>query len=480
MLNQINQGFRSFSQLRWFLLLVFPMVCIAAITQGATVIATLAYSGIAMFSCALLLRRMNSLTPLNVSIWLVLGLFIAFYFLRYMYLLFDFKPVSAIQPDTVFKVLKRDVASLHQAYSLTTLAFSVFCCGAAMLLGKEDRSGARTPQGAATVGAGFINALVFVILMLMMLLGYVAHVYHIGQMGIAPGEPLPFRLKGVVFYGRLVVLPLLMLTLIYLGGALQRPGLVRLGLVLLVVHGISDVMLRGSRSSLLLCVLVIVFLAANGGLRVRRAGIAISSAIAVVAILLMPVIMQYRILRFTSGEGMLVVMGQALNSAGEGIVQLLGNGLMTVYWRIPGIETMWAMLSLKVEPLGKALFAILASPFGVTGYLNFGVYLYPPESNTLFAPGYVGWWYLAGGNIGVAVGAVALAFICVVIPRFIYAGRLHSSPVANTFLLWVLFISISDGTLDGNLFLIAAGTVVLGAIELALRASRKVSARVAV
>ena len=58
-----------------------------------------------------------------------------------------------------------------------------------------------------------------------------------------------------------------------------------------------------------------------------------------------------------------------------------------------------------------------------------------------------------------------LALLCVRIPRWFYGGRLRWSPVANTFFLWVLFVSLTDGTLDGNFLLIAAGVTTLFGLE---------------
>jgi len=458
--------------LRWLLLLVFPLVCIPAISVGAGV-GPLVYAGVAAGSCGLLLWRLSNITPENVSVWLAGGFIVGVYFLRYAYFVLDPKPVMGIQPDSVFIVLRDDAVSLHKAYALAVLGFAVFCCASAMLLLKFPTSKSSMSVGDIDFAAHacFSKWLFVVIPVLMVVLGFVAHHYHVGQMGVPAGEPLPFRLKGLIFYGRLVLLPLLILTLIYLGDRIDRSWQVRAGLMLLALHGVSDLVLRGSRSSLLLCVLVVVFLAVNRGLRVRPIGVAICATLGIFAIWLMPVIMQYRILRFSSQEDLLPLLLRAFASSADGL-QKLGDGLSTVYLRLPGLETLWAMLSLKAEPLGLALGAALAAPNGVTGYLNIGVYHSPPELNTLFAPGYLGWWYLVGGVTGIALGALALAFVCVLLPRWILACGLRCAPVANTFLLWVLFISLSDGTLDSNLLLVGSGMVCLGLLEVGLRFAR--------
>jgi hypothetical protein len=117
------------------------------------------------------------------------------------------------------------------------------------------------------------------------------------------------------------------------------------------------------------------------------------------------------------------------------------------------------------EPLGPGLFETIRSQFGVTGYLNFEIYQVPVEAYTLYAPGFVGWLYLAGGWSGLTIGSIVLALLCVWMPRWFYGGRLLWPPVANTFFLWILFVSLTDGTLDGNFLLIAAGVSTLFGLQ---------------
>jgi hypothetical protein len=241
------------------------------------------------------------------------------------------------------------------------------------------------------------------------------------------------------------------------------------GLLLLTIHGISDTVLRGSRSSLLLCLLLAIFLCASGGLRIQRKGIAILGCLVLGSILLIPTIMQYRALRFESDAGTWQLLVNAFGSANHDLLAVVRRSFNSVYFRIPGIETAWAVSGSVSEPLGPELIDTIRSQFGVTGYLNFNIYQVPIEAYTLYAPGFVGWLYLAGGWPGVAIGSIVLALLCVQLPRLLYGGRLHWSPLANTFFLWILFLSLTDGTLDGNFLLIAAGVASLFVLEAADR-----------
>jgi hypothetical protein len=215
-----------------------------------------------------------------------------------------------------------------------------------------------------------------------------------------------------------------------------------------------------------LCPLLALFLILGRGLKVGRLGLVILAALILAAICLMPIVMQYRILRMHSDVGLWVLMQEAFSASNEGVLALLKHALLTVYYRIPGIETIWAMINVDAKPLGSAFWATVRSPFGMTGYLNFTLYHVPLEENTLYAPGFVGWLYLAGGYAMVLLGPVLLAWICVRVPRRIFASGSPNAAVVNAFLLWILFLTLTDGTVDGNALLIAAGLVSLAGWEL--------------
>lgn len=451
-------------QFRWLILLIFPAAFVSACQiTGNT---ESAYSfGAAMAACTWLIYRLDSLNPDAIGVWLVIAVFVTFYFLRYPLLLLDPGAVAAIHPDSIAPLFLNDRAGLTQALKLASMVFVTFCIVARLMLGPR---GTRTGASRARVHQGhdpFMVWLIVVVPLLMIVLGYIAYAYRIGQMGAAPGEPLPFRLKGVIFYARHVLIPLLIVAIIY-RATLSRDGRsLSIGLLLLAIHGVSDTVLRASKSSLLLCLLLVVFLSVSGGIRIRRKGLMIVGALVLGAILLMPTITYYRALRFGSDAGLWQLFASAFGAANQDFIGVLQKSFNAVYFRIPGIETIWAINSLAKEPLGTGLIETMRSPFGVTGYLNFEIYQVPVESYTLFAPGFVGWFYLAGGEIGLVLGGIALALLCVKVPRWFYGGYLRWSPVANTFFLWILFISLTDGTLDSNFLLFSTGVVSLASLE---------------
>jgi hypothetical protein len=454
----------SLAKLRWLILLVFPVALVSA--YQITGSAESAYSlGAAMAACAWLLYRLDSMKPEVIAVWLVVVVFLAFYFLRYPVLLHDPARVAIMNPDSISTIFLNDHTGLTEALKLSSFVFVVFCVSTGIQL----RNGIAKSYSDHSVirheNPQILLWLFFVVPLLMLALGYIAFIYRIGQMGVDPGEPLPFRLKGVFFYARHVLIPLLILAIIYRATLAGETRSVLVGLILLAMHGVSDVILRGSKSSLLLCLLLVIFLAASEGIRIRRKGLVMIGVLALSGILLMPTITQYRAFRFDNDAGLLQLFFSALIAANQDFIGVLNKSFNDLYFRIPGIETTWAIHYLVEEPLGPGLFETIRSQFGVTGYLNFEIYQVPVEAYTLYAPGFVGWLYLAGGWSGLTIGSIVLALLCVWMPRWFYGGRLLWPPVANTFFLWILFVSLTDGTLDGNFLLIAAGVSTLFGLQ---------------
>lgn len=63
------------------------------------------------------------------------------------------------------------------------------------------------------------------------------------------------------------------------------------------------------------------------------------------------------------------------------------------------------------------------------------------------------------------LGPALLALLCVGLPRRIFASGSPNAPVLNAFLLWILFLTLTDGTVDANLLPIAAGLFALAGLE---------------
>jgi hypothetical protein len=457
--------------MRWLILLSFPIAVLFAqpITGGFE---TPFYLSAAMGACAWLLCKLDSLRPDMLAIWMVVIIFLATYFLRYPVLLFDPSFVVMTHPRAVETVFRNEQMGLVNALKLSSFVFVVFCMVAGTLLRRERAKPNTACQFPPELNRHTSIWLFIFVALMLVVLGYVSYVYKIGKMGSAPGEPLPYRLKGIIFYARHVFIPLLILALAFNATFVRNHRMLFACLTLLAVHGVSDALLRGSKSSLLLCLLLVVFLAVSGGLKIRYKGMLLIGGLLLLAILVVPTINQYRVLRNESVAGIWELFYSALTTANHDLFSVIKTSFISLYFRIPGIETTWAISSLASEPLGDRLLNVIRSPFGVTGYLSFDIYQVSMNDYSLFAPGFVGWLYLAGGWTSLALGGVLLAILCVNLPRAIYGGYLRWAPLANTFFLWVLFISLTDGTLDSNFLLIAVGIATLILFEFFGRAMK--------
>jgi hypothetical protein len=460
-------------RLRWVLLLVMVavLVSLAFIPELPRSLPALVVIGGLAF--ALLLYRLDSFSPIATPTWLAIFLFLALYFVRLPFLLDDptrLDMTFAVRLANYFHSGKPD---LGLAFTYSMLVFVPFCVAA---FGMLSLSGVTKNMGGKLFGEfsetrvardGFIYLICIIAIMLIS--SFVAYKYRIGQMGVDPGTPLPFRLKGIVFYGRAVILPLLILAVVYLGYETNKRWLLISALALLVAHGVSDMLLRGSRSSLMLVALLTVFLVASGGFRLRRGMLLLLGIVVAGAIWLMPVAMNYRILRMETDTGTFDLLLKAFSAGRSDVVAALMDGLTVIYYRIPGIETIWSIIGFNGEPLGQGVLQQMRTPFGITGYLNFDIYKIPMDIYMLYAPGFVGWLFLAGGQFGLILGGALLGIFCVVVPKLIYSFPLYCRPVANTFWMWLLFVCMTDATIDGNTLMLASGLVGLVLVEVMLR-----------
>lgn len=448
---------------RYLSLLTFPAIAAVLLANGMGVEPVVMYA-IACGMYLVLLRRLGKLGPETAAVWLVLAIFLVFYFLRYPIIAFDPAPVIATHPGSISDSFRDGGLGLNRALSMSVLAFSIFCAVTTMLLSHESPLHVNAQPASDGRDERVIKFLLFFVPLLMLALGGLAYIYRIGQMGAPPGEPLPFRLKGVIFYGRLVLLPLMILAIIQLGNRLERREYIWIGFALLAMHGASDMFIRVSRSSVLQCVLLLAFLSVSGGLRLKRSIVLTGLGLAAWGIYMMPILMQSRLILISEPNiGPMQAFLNAFWSAQSAALDTFLKGLSTVYFRIPGIETTWAIDNTGVEPLGLNALSVVRGPSGIAGYLTHTLYRIEPNYFTLFAPGFVGWLYLVGGHIGVGIGAAILAWVCVSIPSRLNGANTGNGPLFNTFLLWMLFLCLTDGTIDGNVLLLTSGVVALAA-----------------
>lgn len=473
----VNKAGFDIAKLRWSMLLLF--VIGYAFTRTRFNFAAgeyLFFNLLAFATCAVLLTQLKAFELRYVAVWLGLTVIATVYFLRFYWIAIDPLPVKIMLPLNPYLEMIGQNRPLINAFKLSVVAFAAFGLSAAAMLywlRRQDIPARQDISHNDKRTQWFVTKLSLIVLVpLMMLLSYVSYKYHIGEMGASSGEALPFRLKGIVFYARIVFIPLLILLLIYAAERSGRAVVSRLGIFLLMSHGVVDMLLRGSRSSLLLSMLLLVFLVAAGGIRLRRNEKMLIGITVILAFIMVPVMTAYRNQRL---EGLLLM--DALNGAifivGDNWWDTFSQGIKFVLFRMPGVESVWCMLAQGAKPLGMQSIEVLRSINGMAGYLSFHIYPLKLENNTLLAPSFVGWFYLVAGLPAVVFGGLFAAALSVFGWKFLSHRYLECGPVAQVFLLWMLFVALTEGTLDTMVYMVLVGIVCIIGIEFSLRLIKK-------
>lgn len=469
------------SRIKWLLPLLFVAGYLATVGhfKGATFEYS-AYSLLALISCVVVLKQLDLFERDCYAAWFTLILLVMGYFVRFYWITLDPWPVERMLPWNPFRTMIANRDALLEAFKYSTVAFACFSGAVASLL--YFSRGSAQPGSVSSVGGiqpGAGNAAKWMLIGLvlsMMALAYLSYRYKIGEMGADAPDALPFRMKGVVFYARTVSLPLALLLCIYLAEHGGKFMVSRAGILALLAHGVTDMLLRNSRSSLLLVLLLLAFLVLAGGLRLRTGEKVLFGVLATAAFLAVPVMTEYRQIRLLQGLPHMDALSGAINVASENWLLQLFKGLKFVLFRMPGIESLWCEIALGAKPLGIYSLDIINSKNGIAGYLTYAIHPMKEGDNTLLAPGFVGWFFLVAGTPAIVVGALLTGTISVLGWKYIGLRYLRSGPVAQAFLLWMLFIALTEGTLDSMLLMLLAGMATVVAMELGLRLLAKVMA----
>jgi hypothetical protein len=464
----------SVARIKWLLPLLFIAGYIMTVDhfEGATLEYS-AYSLLALTSCVVVLTQLDLFERDCFATWFALVLLVMGYFVRFYWVTLDPWPVERMLPWNPFRTMIANREALLEAFKFSTVAFASFSGAAASLLylsRTPARPGPASSCGDLHSGAG--NAATWMLIglvLLMFALAYLSYEYKIGEMGASAPDALPFRIKGVVFYARTVSLPLALLLCIYLAEHGGKFMVSRAGILALLAHGVTDMLLRNSRSSLLLVLLLLAFLVLAGGLRLRTGEKVLFGVLATAAILAVPVMTEYRQIRLLQGLPHMDALSGAINVANENWLLQFFKGLKFVLFRVPGIESLWCEIALGARPLGIYSLEIINSKNGIAGYLTYAIHPMKEGDNTLLAPGFVGWFFLVAGAPAIVVGALLTGAVSVLGWKYLGARYILSGPVAQAFLLWILFIALTEGTLDSMLLMLLAGMATVVVMEAVLR-----------
>ncbi len=433
---------------------------------------------VAAASCMALLLTIRLHDQKFVAVWVAFILLVMLYFVRFYWITLDPTPVRYMLPQNPYiKMINSSVSQLL-AFKLSVLAFAGFSCSTAAMIFYINRKNVGNRLFFENPDSNFFGMLsmwfLIVTTLTALVFAYLTYKYKIGEMGVSPGEPLPFRLKGLIFYARTVSIPLAILLAIYLAECCGNLTTARLGIFVLVMNGVADMVLRSSRSGLLLSLVLLVFLMLAGGIRLRRKEKLIFALLIPIAFITVPFMTEYRNIRMNSSLSHVEAFFGALNLANSNSLNQLFKGFQFVMFRLPGIESLWCMIASGAEPLGVQSLAILDSKNGIAGYLTNVIYPLKVSDNTLLAPGFVGWFYLVAGWPAIVAGAMASSILSFQVWSHLGRNYLAAGPIAKVFFLWVLFLALTEGTLDNMRYMFFAGVLTVMAFELGLQYYKKI------
>ncbi|MEK6748712.1 MAG: hypothetical protein AABY83_05845 [Pseudomonadota bacterium] len=405
------------------------------------------YSILSLLACALLLSKLKKFDAEYIAIWLTFVVLVATQYVRFYWLVLDPSFLKNMLTPMGWNALT-DVNAQIAGFELLTISFCVICISIFLYIHfwKDALSRADVQDASDEFYRSVAYILLTLSIVLLVFLGYFALKYHIGQMGYVASEPLPYRLAGIIHYGRLVALPGTMLLFIVVAHRAKRQDLVRVGLMLVLIHGAVDVLVRSSRGAILFALISLVFLTAVKGFKLLRFEKITIVVIGIVGLFFIPLTHQYRVFHLSGLDVPASLL--ALNDMHWNISQIFVDAINFAYFRLPGIEMPIAIIGDGGQPLGDKAFSVLATPNGLADYLTYAVLKFPEGSPQSFAPSFLGWFYLMGGVYAVIMGSVVISVVVTVLWKKLAQLPLFTLPVAQTFFLLLLFAILTEGTLD--------------------------------
>lgn len=445
---------------RWLLPLIFIVGYIATFPRFEPV--ALEYLGLtilSIFACSLLLTRLNPPLVNKLPIWIILGVFMAAYYLKF-YLMVWNPDIMPLGPFRRLQWIIKSPEILLNTYATMTYAFVTFCLTSWCLLVYTKIPRSHSFKREVNYRRIF-SVLIWLIPLLMIVTTLVMYVTGMARMA-AESVYLPFHLAGWIFYIRTALIPALLLLLVWCSDKAGSRKQLTFGILLLFLHGLSDMLLRSSRGSLLMLFMMLMLLFVIAG-QLTKQRIRLFAIILLMTMLLWPVISVYRYIRAGSysvsiGDSLSESIASMSSYGSISVPETLSEAIKSVLFRFVGVDSLLSIVDAGAQPLGFNVFST-----SVPSYFKVEVMGYSPDTIIGLSPSLPGWFYIVGGNYLVVAGMFCFVLLTWTIWRALSKSRLRCLPVAQTlFLFWVFRIS-SSGVLDRQYLNIL---VIVGAIAM--------------
>ncbi len=432
---------------RWFLLLIFVGGYITTFPIFKPVaLEYLSLTMISIFACSLLLACLKPPLVNKLPIWIILGVFIVAYYLKFYVMVWE----PEIIPSGFFRRFYWMINSteiLLDTYSTMTYAFVTFCLTAWWLL-VFTKTPQIQPFKREINYRRIIPILIWLLLPLMIVTAGIMYSTGIGRMG-AEAVYLPFRLAGWIQHIRVSLIPALLLLLIWYSDRAGWQKHLNFGILLLFLHALSDMLLRSSKGSLLVMFMMLILLFVIVG-KITKQRIHLFGIILSITIVLWPIISAYRGFRSGSypvpiGSSLSKSIGGILSFGSISFLEILSNASKSFFFRFVGGDSLLAIVGSGLQPMGTSAFNI-----SITKFVTVEIFGFPSDKPMGVGPSLLGWFYIVGGNYLVVVGIFCLMLLTWMIWYSFSKARLRCLPVAQTLFLSLIISIFSGGALDGK------------------------------
>jgi hypothetical protein len=232
------------------------------------------------------------------------------------------------------------------------------------------------------------------------------------------------------------------------------------GITLLILHGISEIIFRASRGSLLIMFLTLIMLFVITD-RLTKKRLQLFVIIIISTILLWPLVTAYRYFRAESDVTAVIIPVKGaffyVSKSSTSFLNTLIESFINTYNRIIGSDAL-LMAMTSESHIGSEIFNIPVHKY----FTNIVVGL-PSWSSTSMAPSLLGWFYLVGGSLMVFIGTFFYVIIVWIIWNVISKSNLYCKPVVQAFFLFWVFVYTSGGLPEKLkvVFLVNVGTIIV-------------------
>jgi hypothetical protein len=345
--------------------------------------------------------------------------------------------------------------------------FSLCFCVSA-LLAVRSAGGSLGRRGSPRVawGTGFLLARFGAAVVVVYAVVVLATIWFKPPVMGAAAVQLPYRLGGVLFFGKVLLIPYLCLCGVELARSGGKRGMLLAFLVLLFLNAVTDSILRASRGPVAWATVMYLFVYVSEGRLPPRRVVLFAVGGIMLAAFLFPYITRYRWLRAIEGYDAVEALTRvrverrAADSSGN-----LGGGIIEVFGRLDMGSMLVVVLGSNPEPLyGAALPIIIQS--NIASYLTVTVFGRSDSARASIGPTFVGWLWLVGGRPLVLCVGAFLGAACVWGWAAIRRRRLHLTVAPCSLFLYCLLALLSDGALEGALVMLTVSICIAFVCEI--------------